>query len=178
MTFLINLLTLSRIFLAPVLFILITFFNFYISALLLFILCSFTDYLDGYLARKYNAVSSFGEIIDPIADKILVIFMLLAIAYEVSSIYILFCSAIIFTREIWVSALRDFNSSTNNNKATKVTFIAKIKTTIQMFTISLYLLSLSLDYMLMLIISDIFLALSVLITIYTSIEYTRNSFLK
>ena len=86
MTFLINLLTLSRIFLAPVLFILITFFNFYISALLLFILCSFTDYLDGYLARKYNAVSSFGEIIDPIADKILVIFMLLAIAYEVSGI--------------------------------------------------------------------------------------------
>jgi phosphatidylglycerophosphate synthase len=48
----------------------------YLLALILFFLAGITDYFDGYLARKYNAVSQLGEILDPIADKILILFVL------------------------------------------------------------------------------------------------------
>jgi hypothetical protein len=83
---------------------------------------------------------------------------------------------LIITREIWVSALRDFNSRNNNSNATKVIYIAKIKTTIQLFTISIYLFSLSFNIMLLIPIADIFMIISVLITIYTGYMYTVNTF--
>ncbi len=78
----------------------------------------------------------------PIADKILIVFLLFAISVNLTSYYIAFASALIITREIWVGALRDFNARQNKSDATKVTFLAKIKTTIQLFTISTYLLGL------------------------------------
>ena len=52
----------------------------YLFAIVLFFLAGVTDYLDGYLARKYNAVSQLGEILDPIADKILILFVLFGLA--------------------------------------------------------------------------------------------------
>ena len=70
----VNLITLSRIILAPVILVLFILDN-YLLCLLLFIFAGITDYLDGYLARKYNAESQLGEILDPIADKILIIFV-------------------------------------------------------------------------------------------------------
>jgi Phosphatidylglycerophosphate synthase len=66
----VNLITLSRIILAPIILVFLILDN-YLLCLLLFVLASITDYLDGYLARKYNAESQLGEILDPIADKIL-----------------------------------------------------------------------------------------------------------
>ena len=68
MTTLINILTLSRIFLAAIIFVLLMSPDGYLLALVLFFLAGVTDYFDGYLARKYNAVSQLGEILDPIAD--------------------------------------------------------------------------------------------------------------
>jgi len=85
-------------------------------------------------------------------------------------------ASLIITREIWVGALRDFNSRNDNLDATKVTFLAKIKTTIQLFTISIYLLGLTLNSMLLILFGDMFLFLSLLITIYTGYIYTVNSF--
>ena len=69
MTTLINILTLSRILLAAIIFVLLMSPDGYLLALVLFFLAGVTDYFDGYLARKYNAVSQLGEILDPIADK-------------------------------------------------------------------------------------------------------------
>ena len=71
----INLLTFSRIVLAAIIFLLLMSSDGYLLALILFYIAGFTDWLDGYLARKYNAVSQLGEILDPIADKILVLFV-------------------------------------------------------------------------------------------------------
>ena len=76
MSTIINILTLSRIFLAALIYILLISPDGYLMALILFFLAGMTDYLDGYLARKYNAVSELGEILDPIADKILILFVL------------------------------------------------------------------------------------------------------
>ena len=148
----------------------------YLLALILFFIAGITDYFDGFLARKYNAVSKFGEILDPIADKILILFVLFGLSINLSSYLVGFIGAIIITREIWVGALRDLNARNGKSDATKVTFIAKIKTSIQIFTISIYLFGLTLNNMLILVIGDIFLFISLFITLYTGFIYSINTF--
>ena len=150
----------------------------YFLALVLFFLAGVTDYFDGYLARKYNAVSQLGEILDPIADKILILFVLFGLAINLSSYLIGFIGATIITREIWVGALRDLNARNGKTEATKVSFLAKIKTTIQLFTITIYLFGLAINNMLIIVIGDIFLFISLFITLYTGFIYTINSFQK
>ena len=178
MSLFINLITVSRMVFGAIIFVLLTRTELYWYAFSLFFLASITDYFDGYLARKYNLVSQLGEILDPIADKILIVFLLIAISVNLTSYYVGFASALIITREIWVGALRDFNARKNKSDATKVTFLAKIKTTIQLFTISTYLIGLATNNMLILLIADILLFLSLLITIYTGFIYSLNTFKK
>ena len=173
---LINILTLSRILLAAIIFVLLVSPDGYFLALVLFFLAGVTDYFDGYLARKYNAVSQLGEILDPIADKILILFVLFGLAINLSSYLIGFIGAIIITREIWVGALRDLNSRNGKSDATKVTFLAKIKTSVQLSTLSVYLFGLTINNMLIIIIADIFLFISLFITLYTGYIYTLNTF--
>ena len=176
MSLFINLITVSRMVFGAIIFVLLTRTELYWYAFILFFIASSTDYLDGYLARKYNLVSQLGEILDPIADKILIVFLLFAIAVNLTSYYIGFLSAVIITREIWVGALRDFNARQQNTNATRVTFLAKIKTTIQLFTISNYLLGLAMNNMIILIIADFLLFVSFLITLYTGYKYTLSTF--
>tara|TARA_B100000780_G_scaffold264088_1_gene218456 strand:+ start:6974 stop:7588 length:615 start_codon:yes stop_codon:yes gene_type:complete len=172
----INFLTMTRIFLAAIIFMLLMSPDGYLLSLILFSFAGITDYFDGYLARKYNAVSQLGEILDPIADKILILFLLFGLAINLTSYLIGFIGALIITREIWVGALRDMNARNGKSSATKVTFLAKTKTTIQLFTIFIYLLGLTLNNMLLIIIGDIFLFISLFITLYTGLIYTLNSF--
>ena len=176
MTRLINILTFTRIFIAVVIFAFLAIKNFYLLTLFLFFIAGLTDYLDGFLARKYNATSQLGEILDPLADKILIIFLFFGLAVNLSSFLIGFAGSLILSREIWISALRDYNSRNNNTNATKVIYIAKIKTSIQLLTIFIYLLGLAFNKMLLIIFGDIFMIISVLVTIYTGYIYTINSF--
>jgi len=148
----------------------------YLLALVLFFLAGVTDYFDGYLARKYNAVSQLGEVLDPIADKILILFVLFGLAINLSSYLIGFIGATVITREIWVGALRDLNARNGKSDATKVTFLAKIKTSVQLLTLSVYLFGLAVNNMLIIIIADILLFISLFITLYTGLIYTLNTF--
>ena len=173
---LVNLLTLSRILAAIVIFLLLAINNYLEFALILFMFAGFTDYLDGFLARKYFLTSQLGEILDPIADKILIIFLFIGLALNLSSYLIGFIGSCIITREIWVSALRDLNSRNSNIEATKVTYLAKIKTSIQLFTIFIYLVALAFNKMLLIVFGDIFMIISFLITFYTGYMYTLNTF--
>jgi phosphatidylglycerophosphate synthase len=116
-----------------------------------------------------------GEVIDPIADKILIVFIFYGLAVNLDSYLIAFAASVIIAREIWVGALRDLNARNSNSDATKVLFISKIKTTIQLFTISIYLLGLSINNMLIIVIADILLFISVFITLYTGFLYTYNT---
>jgi len=175
-TTLINILTLSRIFLAAIIFVLLMSPDGYLLALVLFFLAGVSDYFDGYLARKYNAVSQLGEILDPIADKILILFVLFGLAINFSSYLIGFIGAIIITREIWVGALRDLNARNGKSDATKVTFLAKIKTSVQLSTLAIYLFGLAINNMLVIVIADILLFISLFITLYTGLIYTLNTF--
>ena len=176
MKYFVNMLTFSRIILGGIIFLLLATPDGSFLALLLFFVAGFSDYFDGYLARKYNLTSQLGEILDPIADKVLILFVLFGLAINLSSYLIGFIGATIITREIWVGALRDMNARNGKSDATKVTFLAKIKTTVQLFTISVYLFGIAINNMLLLVIGDIFLFISLFITLYTGFLYTINSF--
>ena len=173
-----NAITLSRILCA----ILIYFFLFlesqYLVALLLFGIASFSDFLDGYVARKTNNESVLGEILDPIADKLLIVFVLIGLSINLDSFLIGFISAVIISREVWVAALRDINARNNQSDKTKVTFLAKTKTAIQMFAILMYLFGLSLNNMMVLFFADIVLIIALLVTIQTGFQYTISTFKK
>ena len=173
MTNFINFITIARIFLAPIILVFLIFGN-YLVCVLLFLLAGLTDYFDGYFARKYNAVSELGEILDPIADKILVVFILIGLSVELDSQLMALLSSLIIAREIGVAALRDYSARNNLSERTKVTFLAKAKTSVQLLTIGLYLLALAISFNLLIVISDIFLIVATFITLYTGYQYILN----
>ena len=177
MTNFINFITIARIFLAPIILVFLIFGN-YLVCVLLFLLAGLTDYFDGYFARKYNAVSELGEILDPIADKILVVFILIGLSVELDSQLMALLSSFIIAREIGVAALRDYSARNNLSERTKVTFLAKAKTSVQLLTIGLYLLALAISFNLLIVISDIFLIVATFITLYTGYQYILNVFRK
>ena len=171
-------LTYFRIFVAPIIFILLTLFDSYGWALILFFLASISDYWDGFLARKYNLTSEIGEILDPIADKILLVFLLISISIVTNSLYVSFISCILICREFWVAALRDLNSRKGNVAATKVTFIAKFKTTTQFAAIFIFLYSFYSQNALAEFVAYFVLLLSLILSIQSGLNYTINSLKK
>ena len=177
-TKILNIVTLSRILCAVLIYLILYLENNYSIALLLFFIASFSDFLDGYLARKTNSVSVLGEILDPIADKLLIVFVLIGLSINLDSFLIGFISAAIISREIWVAALRDINSRNNQSDKTKVTFLAKTKTAIQMLSILMYLFGLTINNMMILFFADIILIIALLVTIQTGFQYTISTFKK
>lgn len=107
---------------------------FRLLALAIFIAAALTDWLDGYLARQLNAVSTLGRMLDPIADKILVAVTLLALANVDHWGWIMFIPAIlILMREVFISGLREFMSA--QEFVIHVTTLAKFKTTFQLIAL-------------------------------------------
>lgn len=176
MNYFIQCLTYFRILIAPIIFLLITQLDYYGLALILFILASISDYWDGFLARKYQLESTIGSILDPIADKILVTFLILGLTIELSSVSIAFMGGIILLREFWVAALRDLNARQGNHDATKVTIFAKMKTTFQFISFASFLVGLHFDNALLLFISNFLLFLAVILTLQTGLQYTYATF--
>jgi CDP-diacylglycerol--glycerol-3-phosphate 3-phosphatidyltransferase len=105
-------------------------------ALFLFIFASLTDYIDGWLARKWGQISRFGAMLDPIADKAMVVIALAVLLglHGISDWTLIPVAAILF-REVFVSGLREFLGETAG--LLKVTPLAKWKTAVQMVAISL-----------------------------------------
>ena len=108
MTNLINFITIARILLAPIILVFLIFEN-YLICTVLFFLAGLTDYFDGYLARKYNAESEFGEILDPIADKILVIFILIGLSVQLDSQLMALMSSFIIHQLILIIIIKVCN---------------------------------------------------------------------
>ena len=177
-TKILNAITLSRILCAILIYLILFLESNYSLALFLFFVASFSDFLDGYLARKTDSISDLGEILDPIADKLLIVFVLIGLSINLDSFLIGFISAVIISREIWVAALRDINARNNQSDKTKVTFLAKTKTAIQMFAILMYLFGLTLNNMTILFFADIVLIIALLVTIQTGLQYTISTFKK
>ncbi len=103
------------------------------AAALLFAAAAITDLLDGYVARKLDQITEFGAFLDPVADKLIVATALVLLTQADPRISLAMISAIIIGREITVSALREWMASMGELTTVAVTFVAKIKTTVQMF---------------------------------------------
>jgi len=110
-------------------------------ALLLFVIAGITDHLDGYIARKTGSTSSFGALLDLVADKLLIIVTLSYFISYSSSILLIIPSILIIIREIVISAIRQLLSESEGKNPVKVTFIAKSKTTLQIFALSFLIIS-------------------------------------
>jgi CDP-diacylglycerol---glycerol-3-phosphate 3-phosphatidyltransferase len=136
-----NLLTLLRILLIP--FFIIVFYlpieGAHQFAAIIFALASFTDWLDGYLARKLKQMSPFGAFLDPVADKLLVATSLLLLVGGKDIDYITLPAIIIVGREIVISALREWMAEIGNRAHVAVSYIGKVKTVLQMFALFLLL---------------------------------------
>ena len=135
-----NILTIGRIIIVPIF--VITFFipGFFgdLIPFFLFVLASFTDYLDGLLARLFKEESKLGELLDPIADKILVsAALILLVMNGIIKNYEVIAAIIILTREILISGLREFLAKKAVHMP--VSSLAKFKTFVQMFSIAILL---------------------------------------
>ena len=134
MNLLINLLTISRIFLAIIIFLLLMSNDGHIVALVLFMFAGITDYLDGYLARYLNHQTAMGRLFDPIADKLLVGACLLELcAFDYIAGWTVLPALVILLREILVSGLREYLAEIR--VGLPVSKLAKWKTSLQMISI-------------------------------------------
>lgn len=102
-------------------------------ATIMFVVFAATDWLDGYLARKLNQVSSFGAFLDPVADKFLVCACVLVLVHLGRAD--VFVALIIIGREIAISALREWMAQIGASKSVAVHMLGKLKTTAQMIAI-------------------------------------------
>ena len=176
-----NILTVGRILIVP--FFVLAFYlpGFYgdFTALILFIVASFTDFLDGMLARFLGEESKLGELLDPIADKIIVATALILLVMDGTiKNYEVIAAIIILTREILISGLREFLAK--GSVKLPVSSLAKVKTFLQMFSISILLTGETgnkiinfQDYNAQTI-GIILLWLSAFLTLYTGYEYLRK----
>ena len=133
-----NMLTALRLFATPALPVMFLYFHRPYAdwfALILFFSAAMTDWFDGYLARAWRQETKIGAMLDPIADKAMVIVALMVIVgYSSMSPWLVLPATIIICREVFVSGLREFLG--NKSKTLKVTSLAKLKTTVQMVAIS------------------------------------------
>ena len=176
MKFFSNFLTFFRLFSGPIIFAMILVSFHPLIAFILFVMASFSDYFDGYLARKYSLESTLGEVLDPIADKILTLFLIITLIVYFKSPYIAILGAVILSREFWVSALRDLNARNNRLDATKVTFLAKLKTSSQFITFGSFLLGILINNPLIIFISNILLFVAMILSLQTALNYTKATF--
>ena len=176
-----NILTIGRIIIVP--FFVLAFYlpGFYgdLTACVLFVIASFTDFLDGMLARMMGEESKLGELLDPIADKIIVATALILLVMSGTiKHYEVIAAIIILTREILISGLREFLA--RGQIKLPVTNLAKLKTFLQMVAIALLLTGETGNKILNFqdynaqTIGIIMLWLSAFLTLYTGYEYLRK----
>ncbi|MBF0779916.1 MULTISPECIES: CDP-diacylglycerol--glycerol-3-phosphate 3-phosphatidyltransferase [unclassified Granulicatella] len=160
-----NKLTLARLCCVPLFMLSVYGFSSYELATLLFILASVTDWLDGYIARKYHLVTTFGKFADPLADKLLVMTALIILVEKLS--VPAWIVAIIVCRELAVTGLRLLLVQ-DSGVVLAADWSGKVKTFTQMIAIVLILMS---NFNISFPIGEIFLYLSGILAIYSGIEY-------
>lgn len=176
-------LTLLRILMIPVL--VLVFYlpyawtNFASAAIFGF--AAITDWLDGWVARRYQMHSAFGAFLDPVADKLMVAVALFLIVQGHPTPWMAFWAAVIVGREIAVSALREWMAEIGQRAKVRVAMIGKIKTTAQMVALLCLLYSVSPNASIADIwmgvpvfhIGDWMLAIAAVLTLVSALQYLR-----
>lgn len=138
-----------------------------IIILVLFVIASFTDFLDGYLARKYNLVTTFGKFVDPLADKLLVNTVFILFAYQ--GVVPVLAVLIMIWRDTAIEGVRMI--AARKGVTIAAAFLGKVKTVTQMITIVLYLMSNLPFELVQLPIHELMLWFTVTISVVSGISY-------
>jgi len=173
-----TLLTVARILLLPVILVV-----FYINApwarplsCAIFLLAAITDWLDGHLARKWNIESEFGAFLDPVADKLMVATVLILIVEDASSWWITIPAIVIISREITISALREWMASIGSRAKVAVSYLGKLKTTMQITALAMLLHKVDLFGLPIYSMGVLFLYAAAALTIWSMVDYLMAAF--
>lgn len=165
-----NLLTLLRLFLVfPICLLMMGGWFAQFLALILYIAAAGSDYLDGYLARKWDQMSDFGRMLDPIVDKVMVaaLFIMLVANHTLAGIWLL-CPILILGREFLVAGIREYLGP--KGKIILVSKLAKWKTTSQMVAIGLLMVPIGLIQA----VGALVLLAATFLTVITALEYLHD----
>jgi CDP-diacylglycerol--glycerol-3-phosphate 3-phosphatidyltransferase len=184
-----NILTLVRLFVIPILVVAfyLPFWWGHAAAAVIFILASITDWLDGYLARSWQQATKLGAFLDPVADKVMVSVALVMIVGEsqfqfisapnsvitVPSLVITVPAAVIVSREIIVSALREWMAELGNRTSVAVSHLGKVKTGVQMLALIVLLYCGPATSTLIIVVGFILLYLAAALTIWSMVIYLK-----
>lgn len=171
-----NLLTSLRIVLIPVF---VLFFYWpsewgIIGAALVFALAGFTDWLDGYLARRLHQSTALGAFLDPVADKLMVAVALVLLVQFYGSFWMALASLVIIAREIFISALREWMAAQQLRSKVAVGLIGKYKATAQMVAIECLIVA-NKDWVLLLKLGYLMLAVAVFLTLWSMLIYLKEA---
>ncbi|GMU42649.1 MAG: CDP-diacylglycerol--glycerol-3-phosphate 3-phosphatidyltransferase [Lysobacterales bacterium] len=147
------------------------------AAAMLFLAAALTDWLDGWVARRFDQASSFGAFLDPVADKLMVVVALVLVLQRSPAPWLAVVCAVIIGREISISALREWMAELGQRASVRVGGIGKIKTIVQMTALTMLIWH---DTLWGLPIRDIGLALLVIaaiLTLWSAWQYLRAAWL-
>ena len=167
-----NILTLGRIILIPI-FVLVYYLPFnsaHAIAACIFAAAGITDWLDGFIARKFHLMSPFGAFLDPVADKLLVSTSLLLLVSHSQINYITIPAIVIVGREIVISALREWMAEIGNRASVTVGYVGKLKTLLQMIALLLLIAFKPIDSVLGSL-GFVLLYVSAILTIWSMVIY-------
>jgi CDP-diacylglycerol--glycerol-3-phosphate 3-phosphatidyltransferase len=170
-----TILTLFRIALLPVMVIVFyaPFRGANIAAALIFLAAALTDWLDGYIARRYNLGSAFGAFLDPVADKLMVAVTLFLLVQENPTPLLAITSAVIVGREITISALREWMAEIGERTRVSVASLGKFKTVMQIVAIEVLLYQHDLEGLRLFHVGESLLVIAAALTIWSALVYLR-----
>ncbi len=142
----------------------------------IFILAALTDWLDGYLARKMQVETKFGAFLDPVADKIMVAFVLVLLVQTEASPWMTLPAAIIIGREITISSLREWMAEIGQRTTVKVSQIGKWKTTAQMIALGCLLYSDDFNGISMQLLGLVMLYIAAILTLWSMMSYLKAAY--
>lgn len=170
-----NILTLTRIAAIPVI-VMVFYLPFSwanVATAAIFAIAGFTDWLDGYLARKLNQTSRFGAFLDPVADKLMVAVALILLVAADPGPWLAIPAAIIIGREIAISALREWMAQIGERAQVAVSYIGKIKTSAQMLALFLLLYKSPIGEFPVYAVGLVLLYIAAALTLWSMIIYLR-----
>ncbi len=173
-----NLLTLLRIVLIPLVVVV-----FYapvphagpVSAVI-FAVAGITDWFDGYLARRLEQTSRFGAFLDPVADKLMVAVVLVMVVDAHHNLLLVLSAMVIIGREITISALREWMAEIGERARVAVSYLGKVKTTVQMFALFFLLWREPLLGLNAQAIGEVLLVIAAALTLWSMVNYLRAAF--
>ena len=144
-----------------------------IAAASIFLLAAITDWLDGFIARRYGMMSAFGAFLDPVADKLMVAVTLFLLVQENPTPLLAVTSAVIVGREISISALREWMAVIGQRGAIRVAMVGKVKTVMQIIAIVVLLYQHDLEPLRPFFIGETLLVIAAALTIWSGMLYVH-----